>query len=44
MLNETIIAGIAFGVLHFAVKVDIKMSAYIAVAFWIVLLYKGIGN
>lgn len=44
MLNETIITAIAFGVLHFAVKVDLKMSAYIAVALWIILLYKGIGH
>jgi len=44
MLNETILAGIGFGIMAFAVKVDIKISAYIAVALWIILLYKGVGH
>ena len=44
MLNETILAGIGFGILAFAIKVDIKVSAYIAVALWVLLLFKGIGH
>jgi hypothetical protein len=44
MLNETIITGIAFGILAFALKVDVKVSAGIAVALWVLLLFKGIGH